>query len=140
MHYGIILNILVTSYFLNRIKIVILEELLYCEMNYFYPIMKNIAILLTAIHIWLLKRFKYALKIPNLLKTQKPEKVLNTIGTLEPTVTWTGSISLGPIFQSFTISLFEPFFVALGNFELAWFFCNDKISWYENKVEILLIC
>ena len=109
-------------------------------MNYFYPIMKNIAILLTAIHIWLLKRFKYALKIPNLLKTQKPEKVLNTIGTLEPTVTWTGSISLGPIFQSFTISLFEPFFVALGNFELAWFFCNDKISWYENKVEILLIC
>ena len=74
LHYGIILNILVTSYFLDRIKIVILEELLYCEMNYFYPIMKNIAILLTAIHIWLLKRFKYALKIPNLMKTQNLRK------------------------------------------------------------------
>ena len=43
-------------------------------MNYFYAMMKNIAILLSTVNIWLLKRFTYALKIANLLETQNLRK------------------------------------------------------------------
>ena len=43
-------------------------------MNFCYAIMKNITILLLAVHIWLLKRFTYALKIANLLETQNLRK------------------------------------------------------------------
>ena len=43
-------------------------------MNYFYAMMKIIAILLSAVHIWLLKRITYALEIANLLEAQNLRK------------------------------------------------------------------
>ena len=44
-------------------------------MNYFYAvIMKNVAILLSAVHIWLLKIFIYVFKIAHLMETQNLRK------------------------------------------------------------------